>query len=46
MDPVILLNQIRSVDTSRLVRRLVVLRAETVRGVDRALLLSLALLEL
>jgi mRNA-degrading endonuclease toxin of MazEF toxin-antitoxin module len=34
------------VDTSRLVRRLGVLRAETVREVDRALLLSLGLVEL
>ena len=45
-DSVILLNQIRSVDTSRLVRRLGVLRTETVREVDRALLLSLGLVEL
>lgn len=45
MDSVILLNQIRSVDTSRLVRRLGVLRAETLREVDRALLLSLGLVE-
>jgi len=46
VDSVILLNQIRSVDTSRLVRRLGVLRAETVREIDRALLLSLGLVEL
>ncbi len=46
VDSVILLNQIRSVDTSRLVRRLGVLRTETVREVDRALLLSLGLVEL
>jgi len=46
VDSVILLNQIRSVDTSRLVRRLGVLRAETVREVDRALVLSLGLVEL
>ena len=45
-DSVILLNQIRSVDTSRLVRRQGVLRAETVREIDRALLLSLGLVEL
>jgi mRNA-degrading endonuclease toxin of MazEF toxin-antitoxin module len=43
---VILLNQIRSVDTSRLVRRLGVLRTETVREIDRALLLRLGLVEL
>jgi len=46
VDSVILLNQIRSVDTSRLVRRLGVLRTETVREIDRALLLSLGLVEL
>jgi mRNA interferase MazF len=46
VDSMILLNQIRSVDTSRLVRRLGVLRTETVRKVDRALLLSLGLVEL
>jgi len=46
VDSVILLNQIRSVGTSRLVRRLGVLRAETVREVDRALVLSLGLVEL
>lgn len=46
VDSVILLNQIRSVDTSRLVRRLGVLRTGTVREVDRALLLSLGLVEL
>ena len=46
VDSVILLNQIRSVDTSRLVRRLGVLRTETVREVDRALLLSLGLAEI
>jgi mRNA interferase MazF len=45
-DSVILLNQIRSIDTSRLVRRLGVLRTETLRAVDRALLLSLGLVEL
>ena len=46
VDSVILLNQIRSVDTRRLVRRLGVLRTGTVRQVDRALLLSLGLVEL
>jgi len=45
VDSVILLNQIRSVDTRRLVRRLGTLRTETVREVDRALLLSLGLVE-
>ncbi len=46
VDSVILLNQIGSVDMSRLVRRLGVLRTETVREIDRALLLSLGLVEL
>ena len=46
VDSVIFLNQIRSVDTSRLVRRLGVLRTDTVREVDKALLLSLGLVEL
>jgi len=46
VDSVILLNQIRSVDTSRLVRRLGVLRTETLKKIDRALLVSLGLFEL
>lgn len=45
-DSVVLLNQIRSVDKSRLVRRLGVLKPETMKEVDRALLLSLGLVEL
>ena len=44
-DSVVLLNQIRSVDQSRLVRRLGALRAETMEEVDRALLVSLGLVE-
>jgi len=43
VDSVVLLNQLRSVDKARLVRRLGALKAETVREVDRALLLSLGL---
>ncbi len=43
---VVLLNQIRSVDKARLVRRLGVLKTETMKEVDRALLLSLGLIEL
>ena len=39
----ILLNQIRSVDKQRLVRRLGVLKAETLAKVDRALQISLGL---
>ena len=42
-DSVILLNQIRSIDTTRLVRRLGRLTSGTMRGVDRALLVSLGL---
>ncbi len=45
-DSVVLLNQIRSVDKGRLVRRLGVLKPETMREVDRALLLSLGLVEI
>jgi mRNA interferase MazF len=43
VDSVVLLNQIRSVDKARLVRRLGALKAQTVKEVDRALLLSLGL---
>jgi len=42
-DSAVLLNQVRSVDKQRLVRRLGALRAETMAKVDRALLLSLGL---
>src|SRR5712692_9456762 len=42
-DSVVLLNQIRSVDTGRLVRRLGILGSERMREIDRALLLSLGL---
>ena len=45
VDSVVLLNQVRSVDRRRLVRRLGVLRAETMKQIDRALLLSLGLIE-
>jgi mRNA interferase MazF len=43
---VVLLNQIRSVDKGRLVRRLGVLKAETMKEIDRALLLSLGSVEI
>jgi mRNA interferase MazF len=46
VDSVVLLNQIRSIDTQRLVRRLGRLTAETKRRVDRALVVSLGLAEL
>ena len=45
-DSAVLLNQIRSVDKGRLVRRLGVLKAETMKEIDRALLLSLGLVEI
>ena len=45
VDSVVLLNQIRSVDTGRLVRRLGILRPERMREIDGALLLSLGLVE-
>jgi mRNA interferase MazF len=45
-DSVVLLNQIRSEDKGRLVRRLGVLKRGTMKEVDRALLLSLGLVEL
>jgi mRNA interferase MazF len=43
VDSVVLLNQLRSIDKARLVRRIGALKAQTVREVDRALLLSLGL---
>ena len=43
VDSAVLLNQIRSVDKARLVRRLGALKNQTVKEVDRALLLSLGL---
>ena len=45
-DSVLLLNQIRSVDRRRLMRRIGRLVPETMRLVDRALILSLGLIEL
>ena len=43
VDSVVLGNQVRSVDKGRLVRRLGALKAQTMKEVDRALLLSLGL---
>ena len=45
-DSVVLLNQVRSIDRQRLVRRLGKLRPETMARVDRALLRSFGLLDL
>ena len=46
VDSVVLLNQIRSIDNQRLVRRLGRLTTETMRRVDRAQVVSLGLAEL
>ena len=46
VDSVVLLNQIRSIDRQRLIRRLGRLSRETMLKVDRALVLSLGLVEL
>lgn len=43
---IILLNQLRSVDRRRLVRRLGTLKPETMRRIDQALAISLSLVEL
>jgi mRNA interferase MazF len=43
---VVLLNQIRSIDKRRLVRRLGVLTPATMARVDRAILISLGLVEI
>lgn len=43
-DSIILLNQLRTVDTSRLIRKLAAVDAQTMRQVDAALLVSLGLL--
>ena len=45
-DSVVLLNQIRSVDQDRLVRRLGALKTETMKKINRALVLSLGLVEI
>lgn len=45
-DSVILLNQLRSVDKKRLVRRLGIVTRETMRNVDYALALSIGLVSL
>jgi mRNA interferase MazF len=45
VDSVVLLNQIRSIDKRRLVRRLGAVRPDTMEQVDRALQISLGLLK-
>jgi mRNA interferase MazF len=46
VDSLVLLNQIRTVDRRRLGKRLGVLRSETMKQVDQAIMISLALIEL
>ncbi|WP_341525655.1 type II toxin-antitoxin system PemK/MazF family toxin [Nostoc sp. UHCC 0302] len=46
VDSVILLNQIRSIDKQRLIKRLGILHQETVELVDRAIQISLGLVKL
>lgn len=46
VDSVVLLNQIRTIDKRRLVKRLGVLRPTTMKQVDQALVISLALVEI
>ena len=45
VESVVLLNQIRSIDKKRLIKRLGILKAETRKRVDHALLLSLGVVE-
>jgi mRNA interferase MazF len=45
-DSVVLLNQVRSIDRKRLVKRLGSIKPETLRRVDQALKISLSLIEL
>ena len=46
VDSVVLLNQIRSIDKRRIVKRLGTVRSGTMRQVDRALLISLGLVDI
>jgi mRNA interferase MazF len=46
VDSIVLLNQIRTVDKRRLVKRLGVLRGATLKQVDQAIMISLSLIEL
>ena len=45
VDSIVLLNQIRTVDKRRLGKRLGALRSETMKQVDQAIMISLALIE-
>jgi mRNA interferase MazF len=46
VDSVVLLNQIRTVDKRRFVKRLGAVRATTMQQVDQAVMISLALIEI
>ena len=46
VDSIVLLNQIRTVDKRRLEKRLGVLRGTTLKQVDQAIMISLALIEI
>ncbi|MSO57355.1 MAG: type II toxin-antitoxin system PemK/MazF family toxin [Acidobacteria bacterium] len=46
VDSVVLLNQIRTIDKSRLGKRLGVLRSATMKQVDQAIMISLALIDI
>jgi mRNA interferase MazF len=46
VDSIVLLNQIRTVDKRRLVRRLGAVRSTTMKQVDQATMISLALIEI
>lgn len=46
VDSIVLLNQISTVDKRRLVKRLGVLRGTTLKQVDQAIMISLALIEI
>jgi mRNA interferase MazF len=46
VDSIVLLNQIRTVDKRRVVKRLGAVRATTMKQVDQALMISLALIEI
>lgn len=46
VDSVVLLNQLRSIDRQRLVRRLGRVSAETLQQIDRALMVSLGLVDI
>ena len=46
VDSVVLLNQIRTVDKRRLVKRLGAIRSTTIKVIDQAIMISLALIEI